>query len=63
MDGISTFREIRRLRPDIPVLLFSGYDEQEATRYFAGEGLAGFIQKPFGLEDLRRKLEAVLRRS
>jgi PAS domain S-box-containing protein len=60
MDGISTFREIRRLRPDVPVLLCSGYDEQEATHHFAGEGLTGFIQKPFGLQDLRNKLEPVL---
>jgi CheY-like chemotaxis protein len=62
MDGISAFRELKRLRPDIPVLLCSGYDEQEATHHFVGEGLSGFIQKPFGLQDLRGKIESVLRR-
>jgi two-component system cell cycle sensor histidine kinase/response regulator CckA len=61
MDGISTFREIKRLRPDIPVILCSGYDEQEATQHFTGEGLAGFIQKPYGLQDLKNKIGRVLK--
>ena len=61
MDGISTFREMKRLRPDIPVILCSGYDEQEATQHFTNEGLAGFLQKPYSLEDLQNKLEPVLK--
>ena len=63
MDGISTFREMKRLRPDIPVILCSGYDEKEATQHFTGEGLSGFIQKPYGLEELKSTLERVLKRS
>ena len=62
MDGINTFREMKRLRPDTPVILCSGYNEQEATQHFTGEGLAGFIQKPFGLQDLRNKLKPALTR-
>jgi len=61
MDGISTFREMKRLRPDIPVILCSGYDEREATQHFTSEGLAGFIQKPYGLQDLKNKIERVLK--
>jgi PAS domain S-box-containing protein len=61
MDGISTFKEMKRIRSDIPVILCSGYDELEATRHFAGEGLFGFIQKPFGLNDLQRKVERALK--
>jgi two-component system cell cycle sensor histidine kinase/response regulator CckA len=61
MDGITTFREMKRLRPDIPVILCSGYDEQEATQHFTNEGLAGFLQKPYSLEDLKNKIESVLR--
>jgi len=63
MDGITTFRELRRLRPDIPVILCSGYDEKEATQHCTGEGLSGFIQKPYGPEDLKATLERVLKRS
>ncbi|HOX24283.1 MAG TPA: PAS domain S-box protein [Candidatus Krumholzibacteria bacterium] len=59
MDGEQTYRELRRLRSDVRVILVSGYDELEATRRFAGAGLAGFVKKPYTIEDLT----AVLRRA
>ncbi len=61
MDGEEAFRELRRLDPRVRVILTSGYDEQETTNRFVGERLAGFLQKPFTLQDLERKLRAVLR--
>ena len=61
MDGISALREMKRLRPDIPVILCSGYNEQEATQHFTNEGLAGFLQKPYTLEDLKNKIAPVLK--
>ena len=60
MDGKQTFSEMRQIKPDISVILCSGYDEQDATRQFDGKGLAGFIQKPFTLDTLKAKLEEVL---
>ncbi|MFC1572559.1 PAS domain S-box protein [Candidatus Eisenbacteria bacterium] len=59
MDGAEAFREIRRLRPGVRVILCSGYNEQDATQRFAGKGLAGFIQKPFDVAALRKKLMEV----
>ena len=56
MDGEQTFRELRQLRPDVGVVLMSGYNEQEATRHFIGRGLAAFIQKPFDVTALRRTM-------
>jgi len=47
MSGEEAFPEIRRLRPDVPIVLASGYTEQDATSQFHERGLAGFIQKPF----------------
>lgn len=60
MDGFHTFREIRRMCPDLPVILCSGYGEEEATRQFAHLGLNGFIKKPFHLRELREKISAIL---
>ena len=37
----------------------SGYNEQEATTYFSGKGLAGFLQKPFVMESLAEQLRLV----
>jgi len=61
MDGVDAFREIRMLSETVPVLLMSGYNEQDAVMRFAGKGLAGFVQKPFTVEMLRERLMSVLR--
>ena len=60
MTGDEAFREMRRMRPDLPVVLMSGFSEREATSHFTGERLAGFLQKPFALDVLRAKLGAVI---
>jgi two-component system cell cycle sensor histidine kinase/response regulator CckA len=60
MDGEETFRELRRLDPDVRVILTSGYNEQDTTRRFVGKRLAGFLQKPFTLQDLEARLRAAL---
>jgi PAS domain S-box-containing protein len=48
-----TYRELRTLRADIPIILMSGYSHHEAAVHFEGEELSGFLQKPFRLEKLR----------
>lgn len=58
--GAEVLPELLRTKPGVPVLLMSGYSEQEATSRFAGEGLAGFIQKPYRLDDLIKKLREIL---
>ncbi|MCP4375595.1 MAG: response regulator [bacterium] len=59
MDGEEAFRELRRIKPDVAVILCSGYNEQDATQRFAGKGLAGFLQKPYSMAELRAKLMQV----
>lgn len=60
LSGVEVFRELKRLNADARVILTSGYNEQDATSRFAGKGLAGFVQKPFGLDELRAILAQVL---
>ncbi|MBU2469219.1 MAG: response regulator, partial [Proteobacteria bacterium] len=60
MSGEETFQQMRRLKPEVKVLLTSGYNEQDATNRFTGKGLAGFIQKPFAPSDLRCKIQLIL---
>jgi len=62
MDGEETYRELRRIRPDVRVLLASGYSEEEINRRFAGQQLAGFIEKPYQMSTLNAKLREVLTR-
>jgi len=40
-------RELRRLRADVRVVLYSGWGEDETERRFAGTGFAGFVRKPY----------------
>ena len=63
MSGLDVMRAFREINPSAPVILCSGYDQQEATGHFAGKGLAGFLQKPFRLKGLGQILERVLGRS
>ena len=60
LDGEQTFAELRRLRPDVRVVLMSGFDAQEAMLRFTGKGLASFLQKPFTIGELRTVLQGVL---
>ncbi len=58
--GEGALQALRGLRPDVRVVLMSGYTEQEVTTRFAGQGLAGFLQKPFPLEALAAKVREAL---
>lgn len=60
MGGEETFRELRKLRSDVRVILSSGYNEQDVTQQFVGRGLAGFIQKPYTVASLRSALKRAL---
>ncbi|HEX9654568.1 MAG TPA: PAS domain S-box protein [bacterium] len=60
LNGEHTLQHIRRLRPDQPVVLSSGYDEYEAYTRFEGQGLAGFIQKPYQPLALIEKINTIL---
>jgi len=56
--GRETFQEIRHLRPDIPVLLVSGYSDSPPDGSVTET--TDFLAKPFTPEQLRAKLAAIL---
>jgi len=60
MNGEQAFSQLHAMAPDLPVILTSGYNETEMARRFTGQGLAGFLQKPYALQDLARKVRDVL---
>ncbi|MFA5204096.1 MAG: ATP-binding protein [Lentisphaeria bacterium] len=63
MNGEAAFAEIQRQAPGFPVLLVSGYSEDEAHRLFAGRPWAGFLQKPFTAAEMLAKVQAILVRA
>lgn len=60
MGGEEAFRAMREMRPDVRGVLMSGYSSQELAARYGAEGLAGFVQKPFRLEELEACLSAAL---
>jgi two-component system cell cycle sensor histidine kinase/response regulator CckA len=56
MNGIEAMRAMRTLVPGLPVVLTSGYSEQEAQERCGGETFTGFIQKPFAPTALVAKI-------
>ena len=51
-DGLETGLEISRIRSEVPVLIASGYGEEVLNSRLDGQRIAGFIHKPFELEEL-----------
>jgi CheY-like chemotaxis protein len=60
MDGMSAYRRLRVIRSDIPVIMSSGYDEQEVEDRIQGCDIAGFVAKPYRLRMMREVLAQVL---
>jgi two-component system cell cycle sensor histidine kinase/response regulator CckA len=60
MHGITMVRQIRQVRPDIPVLFMSAYPEKFVNTTYRAK--FPMIQKPFLMEDLIRAVTEVLGR-
>jgi len=62
MDGLELLRRLRRQRPELPVVVATGYASLEAARQAVREGAADFLTKPFSVAALQDALEVALRR-
>jgi CheY-like chemotaxis protein len=60
LGGDAIFDRIRAINPEALVLLSSGYSLNEQAQRILRRGCRGFIQKPFSLEQLDRKIREIL---
>lgn len=60
MDGADVFAEILQINPKAPVVLSSGFAEQERLRSMLARGLRGFIPKPYTQQKLLTQIRSVL---
>lgn len=58
MSGEEALRRLRELRPDLPIVLSSGYSAEEAVKRFRTHGLAAFLQKPYTAVRLAAAIKA-----
>jgi excisionase family DNA binding protein len=47
MDGLAVIREARRLKPDIPVIIVTGYSTEASAIEAVNLGVSGYLTKPF----------------
>jgi PAS domain S-box-containing protein len=60
LDGGETYDELKKIDPDIKVLLASGYSIDGQAQDILYRGCNGFIQKPFNIKRLSHKVRTVL---
>jgi CheY-like chemotaxis protein len=56
MDGLELLGEIRRVRPDLPVLMVTAYGDDDRKRRADELGAAAFLAKPVDFEQLKQHL-------
>lgn len=61
LNGKQTFSILREFKPDLPVILSSGFLRASLTEEFKSIGMNGFLQKPYDISGLQRVLEEVCR--
>jgi DNA-binding NtrC family response regulator len=60
MNGEQCFKELGKVRPNVKVVISSGFSEQEVVPRFTVGGLAGFIQKPYNVPELKEALRQIV---
>ena len=60
MSGGETFNRLKAIKPDIKILLSSGYSLNGQASEIMQRGCNGFIQKPFNLKQISRKIREIL---
>lgn len=60
MDGITAMNEIYRIRPNVKLIISSGFNEDELSGRINGNVPTGFIRKPYSLTVLETELRRVM---
>jgi two-component system, OmpR family, response regulator len=63
MDGLTLAKEIRLLKPDTPVIFLTAKNQKEDVIEGFRSGADDYITKPFSMEELLYRIEAILRRT
>jgi CheY-like chemotaxis protein len=60
MNGAEVFDELIRIRPDVKVILGSGYTEEIVLQSFSKQRPSVIFQKPYNMEILKRELDRLI---
>ncbi len=59
MDGITFLKAVKRRRPDLPVIVITGYGHSKIEEEVRQSGAFAYLEKPFKLDDIQRLVEDV----
>lgn len=60
MDGYELFRELKKLKPQLPIIISSGFGDGDVTAKIARDDIAGLIGKPYRFDQFRNVLKGVV---
>jgi PAS domain S-box-containing protein len=60
LTGIELARKLLKIRPQLPIILCTGYSEQVSDRKAQAHGIKAFLMKPLQLQELAQKIREVL---
>jgi CheY-like chemotaxis protein len=60
MDGEETFHRLREIRPDVPVVLCTGFIQADRLERLMKAGLSGFFRKPLTPDEIISHVHSVL---
>jgi two-component system cell cycle sensor histidine kinase/response regulator CckA len=60
MNGTELAEKLRRVRPDLPIILCTGYTKTMALETAATTGMRALIMKPFTMTDMAKTVRSVL---
>jgi two-component system, OmpR family, response regulator len=63
MDGLTLAREIRLKKPEVPIIFLTAKNQKEDIFEGFKSGADDYITKPFSMEELLYRIEAILRRT
>jgi len=59
MDGVETFKQIKRIHPETAVVMMTAYAVEDLVREALSEGAYGVLYKPFDVERMIALIEGV----
>jgi DNA-binding NtrC family response regulator len=60
MGGLEAFQEMKRINPNVKVILASGYLDPKLRLKMIADGAKDFVQKPYEPDDIMKKIHEVI---
>lgn len=63
MSGIELLRELKRVRPELPVIMITAYADDVSRQQSLESGASDFLTKPIDFSELKQRLSGIIDQS